>query len=178
VLIFGGSQGSRILNDAMTGALPHLVSLRDRLEIVHQTGPKEVEKVRAAYAASPFPNARVVPYLDPIVDEMASADFVICRAGAMTIGELAAMGRAAILVPFAAAANNHQEMNARVVERVGAGVVITESHLNPQVLAGTLVEIAADPERSVRMGEAAKSLASPEATEKIVDLLEKLQGSE
>ena len=175
LLIFGGSQGSRILNDTMSGALLFLARLRDRLEIVHQTGPSELDKVRSAYQQSAFGSARVVPYLDPIVDEIAAADLVVCRAGAMTIGELAAMGRAAILVPFAAATNNHQELNARVVERAGGAVVITEKELTPERLAATISEVLSDPERSSRMGAAAGTLALPDATKMIVDLAEKIE---
>lgn len=176
LVLFGGSQGSRILNDTMTGALLFLARLKDTLQIVHQTGPNELEKVQAAYRTSAFAaTARVVPYLDPIVDQIASADVVVCRAGAMTIGELAAIGRAAILVPFAAATNNHQEMNARVVERAGGAVVITENELSPERLAGAISEILADPQRAARMGAAAKTLAMPEATKTIVDLVERIQ---
>ena len=175
LVLFGGSQGSRILNDTMTGALLFLARLKDSLEIVHQTGPNELEKVQTAYRASAFASARVVPYLDPIVDEIAAADLVVCRAGAMTIGELAAIGRAAILVPFAAATNNHQELNARVVERAGGAVVITENELSPERLAGAISEILADPQRAARMGAAAKTLAMPQATKTIVDLVEKIQ---
>src|ERR1700737_5664256 len=167
--MFGGSQGSRVLNEAMIGALLFLARLKDRLEIVHQTGPNDVDSVRDAYRASAFSNARVVAYLDPIVDEIAAADLVVSRAGAMTIGELAAIGRAAILVPFAAATNNHQELNARVVERAGGAVVLTESQLTPERLAMTISEILGDPARVARMGAAARSLAAPEATNKIVD---------
>jgi UDP-N-acetylglucosamine--N-acetylmuramyl-(pentapeptide) pyrophosphoryl-undecaprenol N-acetylglucosamine transferase len=175
LLIFGGSQGSRMLNDAMTGALLFLARLKDRLEIVHQTGPNELAKVQAAYQQSAFADARVVPYLDPIADEIAAADLVVCRAGAMTIGELSALGRAAILVPFAAATNNHQELNARVVEKAGGGVVITERELSPERLAAAISDILSDPERSERMGAAAKRLATPDATKSIVDLIEKIQ---
>lgn len=175
LLIFGGSQGSRVLNDAMTGALLFLARLKDSLEIVHQTGPHELEKVRTAYAQSAFANARVVPYLDPMADELAAADVVVSRAGAMTIGELSAIGRAAVLVPFAAATNNHQELNARVVERAGGAVVITESELTPERLASAISEIAGDPERAARMGAASKTLATPEATKTIVDLIEKIE---
>jgi UDP-N-acetylglucosamine--N-acetylmuramyl-(pentapeptide) pyrophosphoryl-undecaprenol N-acetylglucosamine transferase len=178
LLIFGGSQGSHVLNEAMTGALLFLARLKDRLQIVHQTGPKELDIVRQAYRTSAFADARVVPYLDPMVDEIASADLVVSRAGAMTIGELAAVGRAAILVPFAAATNNHQELNARVVERAGGAVVLTESQLTPERLAMTLSEILGDPARVARMGAAARSLAAPEATNKIVDLLEKIDRTE
>src|SRR5712691_10441024 len=176
LLIFGGSQGSRILNDAMIGALLFLSRLKDRLEIVHQTGPNEVQKVQQAYRTSgAFPNARVVAYLDPIVDEIAAADLVVCRAGAMTIGELAATGRAAILVPFAAATNNQQELNARFVEQAGGGIVITEKELTPERLSAAITDIITDSERTRRMGEAARKLASPEATKRIVDSIESIQ---
>jgi UDP-N-acetylglucosamine--N-acetylmuramyl-(pentapeptide) pyrophosphoryl-undecaprenol N-acetylglucosamine transferase len=175
LLIFGGSQGSRVLNDAMTGALLFLAREKDTLDIVHQTGPNELEKVQAAYRTSAFANARVVPYLDPIVDEIAAADLVVSRAGAMTIGELAAIGRAAILVPFAAATNNHQELNARVVERAGGALVITEAELSPERLANSIAEVVADPERAARMGRAANALADANATKKIVDLVEKIE---
>src|SRR5206468_6010537 len=106
--------------------------LKDRMQVVHQTGPKELEQVQAAYRASAFGDARVVPYLDPIVTEIAGADLVVSRAGAMTIGELAAAGRASILIPFAAATNNHQELNAGVVGRAGGALVITEGRLTPE----------------------------------------------
>jgi UDP-N-acetylglucosamine--N-acetylmuramyl-(pentapeptide) pyrophosphoryl-undecaprenol N-acetylglucosamine transferase len=175
LLIFGGSQGSRVLNDAMTGALLFLARLKDNVDVVHQTGPNELEKVQTAYRLSAFANARVVPYLDPMADEIAAADLVVSRAGAMTIGELSAIGRAAILVPFAAATNNHQELNARVVEKAGGAVVITESELSPERLAGAISEILADPQRSQRMGASSKRLATPDATKSIVDLIEKIQ---
>ena len=176
LLIFGGSQGSRILNDAMTGALLFLSRLKDQLDIVHQTGPNELQKVQQAYKTSgAFPNARVVAYLDPIVDEIKAADLVVSRAGAMTIGELAAAGKPAVFVPFAAATNNHQELNARVVERAGGGVVITEAELTPERLSSVINEIINDPERIRRMGDAAHRLSTPEATKKIVDSIESIQ---
>lgn len=174
LLIFGGSQGSRVINDAVSGALLFLARLRDTVDIVHQTGPAELEKVRAAYKASPFPNARVVSYLDPIVDEIATADLVISRAGAMTIGELSAIGRAAILIPFAAATNNHQEMNARVLEKAGGAAVITEAMLKPERLAAAIEEVLGSPERTKQMGGAARTLATPDAAKKIVDLIEQI----
>jgi len=176
LLIFGGSQGSGVLNDAMTGALLFLSRLKDRLDVVHQTGPNELQKVQQAYRTSgAFPNARVVAYLDPIVDEIAAADLVVSRAGAMTIGELSAIGRPAIFVPFAAATNNHQELNARVVERAGGGIVITESELTPERLGHAIEQIISDPERTRQMGEAAGKLAAPEAAKKVVDSIESIQ---
>ncbi len=178
LLIFGGSQGSRTINDAMIGALLFMAPLRDRIHIVHQTGPQELERVQEAYRASAFPDARVVPYLDPIVDEIAAADLVVSRSGAMTVGELAAVGRAAILIPFAAATDNHQELNARVVEQAGGAMVITEGQLSPEKLALSITEIVNDGDRTARMGAGARTLAEPQATKKIVDLLEKIERSE
>jgi UDP-N-acetylglucosamine--N-acetylmuramyl-(pentapeptide) pyrophosphoryl-undecaprenol N-acetylglucosamine transferase len=93
----------------------------------------------------------------------------------MTIGELAAVGRAAILVPFAAATNNHQELNARVVERAGGAIVITEPQLSPERLGLAINEVINDPDRAARMGAAAQTLAVPDATKKIVDLLESIK---
>jgi UDP-N-acetylglucosamine--N-acetylmuramyl-(pentapeptide) pyrophosphoryl-undecaprenol N-acetylglucosamine transferase len=175
LLVFGGSQGSRVLNDAMAGALLFLARLKGSLAIVHQTGPNELQKVQTAYRQSAFANARVVPYLDPMADEIAAADLVVSRAGAMTIGELAAVGRAAILVPFAAATNNHQEVNARVVEKAGGAIVVTERELTPERLASAITEIISNPARTTQMGSAARMLAAPRATQNIVDLIEKIQ---
>ena len=175
LLIFGGSQGSRVINDAIAGALLFLAKLKDTIDIVHQTGPGDLDRVKSAYATSPFPNARVVAYLDPIVDEIAAADLIVSRAGAMTLGELAAVGRGAILIPFAAATNNHQELNARVVEKAGGAIVITEAELKPEKVAGAITSALSDPERTRRMGTAAKALAAPEATKNIADYIERIQ---
>jgi UDP-N-acetylglucosamine--N-acetylmuramyl-(pentapeptide) pyrophosphoryl-undecaprenol N-acetylglucosamine transferase len=175
LLVFGGSQGSRVLNESMTGALLFLSRLKERLEIVHQTGPADLQNVQQAYKTSAFPNARVVPYLDPIVDFITAADLVVSRAGAMTIGELAAVGRGAILIPFAAATNNHQELNARVVASAGGAIVITERELTPERLGAVIAEVMSDPERPRRMGTAVRTLAAPQATTKIVESIEKIQ---
>lgn len=177
LLIFGGSQGSRAINDAMVGALLFMAPLKGRIDIVHQTGPKELEKIRQAYHASAFQDARTVPYLDPIVDEIGAADLVVSRSGAMTVGELAAVGRAAILIPLPAA-DNHQELNARAVEQAGGAVVIVERDLSPERLGFAITEIVSDPDRTARMGAAARTLVTPDATKKIVDLLEKIERSE
>lgn len=172
LLVFGGSQGSKILNDTMSGALVFMAHLKGRLEIVHQTGPKMLDQVREAYASSAFPDARVVPYLDAMASEMAAADLVVSRAGAMTVGELAAVGRAAVLVPFAAATNNHQEFNARALESAGGAVVITERELSPERLAARISELATAPEQLAEMGKRQRTMAVKDATAKIVKLIE------
>lgn len=175
LLIFGGSQGSRVINNAMSDALLFLARLKDQIEIVHQTGVADHERIAAGYKASPFPEARVTPYIDAMATELAAADLVVCRAGAMTLGELAAVGRAAILIPFAAATNNHQYENAKALEKAGGAVVITESELTPERLAGAISSVLSEPGKAQRMGESLRKLASPEATGKIVQLIEEIQ---
>ncbi|MEP7274270.1 MAG: undecaprenyldiphospho-muramoylpentapeptide beta-N-acetylglucosaminyltransferase, partial [Acidobacteriota bacterium] len=120
LLITGGSQGARAINDAMIGALPFLEPERGRMSIVHQSGEADAVRLRAAYAERGF-TAHVSPFLDRMVEEVAKSDLVISRAGATTVSELAAAGRAAILVPFPFAADDHQTKNAEAVERAGAG---------------------------------------------------------
>ena len=146
LLVFGGSQGSRVLNDTMTGALLFLARAEGRLDIVHQTGPNELDESAAARIASRPSRTRASCRIS-IRSSTRSRPRTSSsrRAGAMTIGELAAVGRAAILVPFAAATNNHQELNARVVEKAGGAVVITEKELTPERLAGAIAEVVADP---------------------------------
>jgi UDP-N-acetylglucosamine--N-acetylmuramyl-(pentapeptide) pyrophosphoryl-undecaprenol N-acetylglucosamine transferase len=174
LLIFGGSQGSKVLNDAMIAALGRLKPLAGRLEIVHQTGPAMLTEVTARYAASAFADARVVAYLDPMAEELRAADLVVSRAGAMTLGELAATGRPAVLVPFALATNNHQEVNARAMESAGGAVVVTEKELTPDRLAAEIERLVQDPSRLETMGNAAQSLASEGSAAGIVDIIEQI----
>lgn len=178
ILVFGGSQGSRIINNAMAEALLFLPRLKGSVEIVHQTGKADYERIAEAYRASAFPEARVTPYIDAMATELAAADLVVCRAGAMTLGELAAVGRAAILIPFAAATHNHQYENAKVLEAAGGAVVIPESELSPERLANSITSILSDPAKAKTMGESLKKLSSPDATAKIVKLIEEIQRNE
>lgn len=174
LLIFGGSQGSRIINETVVAALPKLREISG-LEIVHQTGPSQYQRVADAYALAQFTKARVAPYLDRMWEEFAGADLVVCRSGAMTVGELCAAGRASVLIPFALATDNHQEVNARAVEAAGGAMVITERELNADRLASAVGEILANPEKAGRMGEGARSLAVPDASAKIIQIIEKIQ---
>ncbi len=169
VLLFGGSQGSRVLNDAMVAALP---SLSDDLEITHQTGTADLERVRAAYAAVGR-QGRIEPYLPDMDQEYGRCAIVVSRAGATTCAELAAAGRGAILVPLELA-GGHQGHNAGALERAGAAIVIPEAELTGTRLAETLNEFATNPENYVAMGSAARKQAKPNATKKIVDKIEAL----
>jgi UDP-N-acetylglucosamine--N-acetylmuramyl-(pentapeptide) pyrophosphoryl-undecaprenol N-acetylglucosamine transferase len=139
VLVFGGSQGSRVLNERIIAALPFLAAAKGRLRIVHQTGPADLERVRSAYAAHGFAGAEVAAYFPGMAACFGRADLVICRAGATTLAELIAARKASILVPFAGAADDHQTANARELEAVGGAVVIPESAAAPEALAGRIL---------------------------------------
>lgn len=175
ILIFGGSQGSRVINRAVAGALPLIADLRDRIEIVHQTGRADHADIEAAYRTSAFAGATVTPFIDEMPQQLADSDLVICRSGAMTVGELSAVGRAAILIPFAAATNNHQLENARELAAAGGAAIITESELTPERLAEQIREIVTEAGKSEIMGNQLRKLADPGATRKIVSLIEKIQ---
>lgn len=175
LLVFGGSQGSKVLNEAMVEMIPLLGDLESKLEIVHQTGPNMRDEVAEVYEREGLEDARVVAYLDPMADELRAADLVVARAGAMTLGELAATGRPSILVPFARATNNHQEVNARAMEAAGGAVVITENELSGGYLREQVATIALDRNRLSAMGKAAKGRAEPESGRKIVDIIEQIQ---
>ncbi len=174
ILITGGSQGARAINEAMMNALPALAANKDELAIVHQTGELDFEKVKAAYATSPL-QVEVKPFIEKMVEEFTKADFVISRAGATTVAELAAAGRPAIMIPLPWAADDHQRKNAEAVERAGAGRMILQSELSGERLVSELLVLAKDPERRVAMSEASKTLAHPDAAARVVDMAEKIR---
>ena len=169
LLVFGGSQGSRILNQAMTEALAHLAAHREWIRVAHQTGEADLGWVRARYREAGFP-ARVEPYFEAMADEYAQADLVLARAGATTCAELAAAGRPSILVPLPLA-GGHQEENARAMEQAGAARLLGQSEASGERLAATLIELLGEPSLRRQMAEAARKLFRPEAARAIVDRL-------
>lgn len=168
LLVFGGSQGSRIINRAMARAAVLLEKLD--LEVIHQTGEKDLAGTRQRYTRMP-PHWKLEPFLTRLWEQMAWADLVLSRAGAMTVSELAAAGRPSILVPFGSAAVAHQLQNARALEKAGAAVVIAEEDFTAESLAGTVVELLKNRERLTAMGSRAKSLARPDAARDLAKLL-------
>ena len=170
LLAFGGSQGSRRLNRAVVDALPRLPG-PDRLRIVHQTGEAERADVAAAYAAAGR-EAEVLAFLDDMPRRFADADLVLSRSGATTCAELAAAGKASVLVPFAEAADDHQRQNARALEAAGAARMIEEKDLSGPGLAQVLSELVDAPERLSEMEAAARGLARPDAAARVADLLD------
>ena len=169
VLIFGGSQGAHAINVAMVAAAPRLAAA-GAVDLTHQTGERDVELVRGGYGNAKLA-ARVEPFLYAMDREMKWADVVISRAGATTIAELAAIGRAAILVPLPTAADDHQKKNAELFARAGAGELIEQKDLTGALLADRLLALAADAPRRQRMAQAARALARPDAAARIVDRL-------
>jgi UDP-N-acetylglucosamine--N-acetylmuramyl-(pentapeptide) pyrophosphoryl-undecaprenol N-acetylglucosamine transferase len=149
--------------------VPFLDSVRDKLVIQHQTGEKEVDRVRESYAQQSA-NAEVLDFIRDMSGAYARADAIVCRAGATTLAELTVARRAAILVPFAAATDNHQEVNARSLVEAGAAVMILEKDLTGERLAKEVFALM-DPERRKQMEKAAGSLGRPEAAKEIADVL-------
>ena len=138
LLVFGGSQGARVLNEAMPKIAPRLLNRFANLEIVHQAGAHRAESTDQAYARAGLAGqqrVRVQPYLDRMPREFAAADLLLCRSGAGTMAELGAAGRASLLVPFALAADDHQRRNAEVFLQAGAACMLTEA----EMLAGLSV---------------------------------------
>jgi UDP-N-acetylglucosamine--N-acetylmuramyl-(pentapeptide) pyrophosphoryl-undecaprenol N-acetylglucosamine transferase len=169
LLAFGGSQGSRVLNRALGAALPRLPG-PDRLAIVHQTGPAMQAEVEAAYRAAGR-SGEVVAFLDDMERRMGAADLVFSRSGATTCAELAAAGKASILVPFAGAADDHQTTNARALESRGAARVLEEQALSGESLARAVSELVEQPATIAAMGAAARGLGRPDAAARVADLL-------
>ena len=167
ILIFGGSQGAHAINVAMVAAAPRLAA-DGGVAITHQTGERDVELVRQGYAAAGLA-ARVEPFLYAMDREMKDADVVVSRAGATTIAELTATGRAAILVPLPTAADDHQRKNAEVLAQAGAAELIEQRDLTGDALAARLLALAGDPDRRRSIGEAARRFARPDAARTIVD---------
>ena len=169
LLVFGGSQGSRVLNRALLAALPRLPAA-DRLRIVHQTGEGMHGEMTGAYAAAGR-EAEVLPFLDDMERRFADADLVCSRSGATTCAELCAAGKAAVLVPFARAADDHQRRNAQALEAAGAARLLEEKDLSGESLARAIGDLLAHPERIEAMEESARRLARPDAAARVADLL-------
>ncbi|HEX9788971.1 MAG TPA: undecaprenyldiphospho-muramoylpentapeptide beta-N-acetylglucosaminyltransferase [Candidatus Binatia bacterium] len=168
LLIFGGSAGARRINEAVAEALKHLTDLRDELFITHQTGALDYPAIREAYAGLPF-DAQVTPFIDAMDEAYASADLVLCRAGATTVAELTAFGKAAILVPYPYAIYDHQRGNARALAERGAAEMILDQDLNGVALAEKIRGYLSDRARVTGMAAAARALGRPDAAARIVD---------
>jgi UDP-N-acetylglucosamine--N-acetylmuramyl-(pentapeptide) pyrophosphoryl-undecaprenol N-acetylglucosamine transferase len=174
VLVFGGSQGARAINQAMTEALPLLSEQREMLRIKHQTGEADFEKVRDSYLEEGWENAIVTKYIDDMVAAIAASDLVVCRSGATTSAELIAAGKASVMIPFPLAADDHQRKNAEALEAAGASRMVLQQDLTGERLAREIGALVSDPTRVTAMEEAARKLAQGDAAAAVVDLIEEM----
>jgi len=171
ILVTGGSQGALPINRAVIDALDLLAPRKNQLFVVHQTGERDYNAVRVAYARREF-NAEVVPFIGEMAEQFARADLILCRSGAITAAEVAAAGRAAVFVPFGAATDSHQLRNAQAMVSAGAARVIPEPQLSPERLVQEIFSLLDQPQRISEMERCARAQARPRAVEDMVDLIE------
>ena len=169
VLVLGGSQGARALNEAVPRAIAVLKPSAAIVEVRHQAGQLDVVPARSRYLALGI-NVEPVAYIDDMAAAYAWSDLVICRAGATTVAELAVAGAASILVPFPFAVDDHQTRNARFLSRVGAAVLLPQGELSPSRLARLITEFYVTRDRLVAMASAARSRAVADAAERVAGL--------
>jgi len=171
LLITGGSQGALPINRAVVDSMERFASRKSELAIVHQTGERDYNAVRTAYARREI-HADVAPFFTNMPERFAQADLILCRSGAITVAEVAAAGRAAIFIPFGRATDSHQLRNAQSLERLGAARVIPEPELAAERLTAEIFSLLDQPTRLAEMGSRARALARPHAAEAIVNLIE------
>ncbi|QDX81425.1 undecaprenyldiphospho-muramoylpentapeptide beta-N-acetylglucosaminyltransferase [Denitratisoma sp. DHT3] len=159
LLVLGGSLGAQVLNQTLPAGLA-LIPLQERPEVWHQSGERHIEALRASYAQAGV-EARLTPFIADMAEAYAWADLVICRAGALTVAELATVGVASVLVPFPHAVDDHQTANARFLSQVGAAVLLPQDQLRPETIA-LLRNYSRD--QLLEMAARARDLAKPEAT--------------
>jgi UDP-N-acetylglucosamine--N-acetylmuramyl-(pentapeptide) pyrophosphoryl-undecaprenol N-acetylglucosamine transferase len=172
VLVVGGSQGAAALNERMPEAVARLGSRIKALEVVHQAGRDRDEDVRVRYATHGVTCVTVVPFIEDIARAIAEADVVVARAGAVTVAELTAIGRASVLVPFPFAADDHQAMNGDALARAGGATCIRQKAADPARLSAEIHRLHEDEAARVTMADASRALGRPDATRDIAaDLL-------
>ncbi len=171
LLITGGSRGASPINNAVMRALPALATRRNELFIVHQTGERDYNDVRSAYANAEI-HAEVRPFIENMAERFAQADLIVCRAGAITVAEISAAGRAAIFIPFAAATDAHQFKNAQALADSGAARVLPQNELTPERLTSEIFAFLDQPYQIDEIQSRARAFAHPDAAEEIVDMLE------
>jgi UDP-N-acetylglucosamine--N-acetylmuramyl-(pentapeptide) pyrophosphoryl-undecaprenol N-acetylglucosamine transferase len=173
LLITGGSRGALPINRAVVDSLDRLAARKNQLFIVHQTGERDYNAVRVAYARREF-NAEVLPFIENMAERFAQADLIVCRSGAITVAEVSASGRAAIFIPFGASTDAHQTRNAAGMQDAGAARLLPQDELTPERLTNEIFSLLDQPRRIEEMEDRARSLAKPRAIEDIVDLLERV----
>jgi UDP-N-acetylglucosamine--N-acetylmuramyl-(pentapeptide) pyrophosphoryl-undecaprenol N-acetylglucosamine transferase len=167
VLVFGGSGGAHRINSAVSDALPLMAGLHGRVQFIHQTGDRDVSMVEEAYGRSGF-TAKVLPFIYNMAAAYACADLVVCRSGALTLAEITALGKPALLIPYPHAADNHQEKNARALEVAGAAKVILDSDATGGRMAEEISRLINDKDALLGMSGRSFSLGRPDAARKVL----------
>jgi len=175
VLVFGGSGGAHSINMAVTESLGMMDSLTGGLQFIHQTGEKDQAVVEDAYRKSGF-TAAVLPFIYDMAAAYASADLVVCRSGALTIAELTSIGKPSVLVPYPHAANNHQELNARVLDDAGAARMVLDRELSGGRIASEITGLVGDVNALSGMAGRCLTLGRPDAAKKVLGLCKAVAG--
>ncbi len=170
LLIFGGSQGSHFLNQALIDSLPFLKKEKDHLRIFHQTGEKDFKWTKDSYEQNSFTDVTVAPYFFEMAQYFQKSDLILSRAGATTIAELIASQKVSILIPFSKAADNHQVINARELEKIKGAEMILEEEFSPEILAQKIFEFIREQEKIDRMEKNLRPLKTKSVSERIAAL--------
>jgi UDP-N-acetylglucosamine--N-acetylmuramyl-(pentapeptide) pyrophosphoryl-undecaprenol N-acetylglucosamine transferase len=171
ILVMGGSQGAVAINDAVIEALPAIKALGTEVELVHQTGKRDYQRVFTAYEEAGV-KAQVQPFIDDMAEIYKTSHLVVTRSGASSIAELALCGLPSILIPFPYAADNHQEANARILSECGAAMLVLQNELTGTRLIEVIKDFIRHPEKLQTMSERALTQAKPDAVATIVDNIE------
>jgi UDP-N-acetylglucosamine--N-acetylmuramyl-(pentapeptide) pyrophosphoryl-undecaprenol N-acetylglucosamine transferase len=169
LLVFGGSQGARAINQVVPAAVSQVQARLPELHVIHQTGERDYNGVQAAYARAGV-RAEVFAFIDDMPRAFARSGLLVCRSGASTVAEVTAAGKPAIFVPFPRAADDHQRRNAEAIVEAGAGVLIPESDLTAEKLAQTVTGLLSNPMRLQDMGEKARTLGHKDAAAQLAEM--------
>lgn len=174
IVVIGGSQGARILSQVVPQAIGMLAEpLKQILRVAHQARDEDAEMAVAAYAHAGI-DAEVAAFFQDVPARFAEAQLVISRSGASSVADISVIGRPSILIPFAAATGDHQTANARGLVDAGAAIMLPESQMTPETMADSIETILSNPAGALAMTQAALSVARPDATERLVDIVETL----
>jgi len=169
IFIFGGSSGARSMNMAVVDSFNHMLDIKDNVQFLHQTGERDYEYVRGSYRKWGF-KGTVAPFIYQMAEAYAAADLVISRAGATTLAELTAIGKAAILIPYPYAAGRHQEFNASKLLEMKAAKMLLDHELKGERLAENIRELYANKELRLEMEKQSRAVGRPDAAQRIIDI--------
>lgn len=172
VLVFGGSRGSRAINNLLCEAVQHFST--SQISLVHQTGTEDFQRVKECYAKTQLAKAEILEFIHDMPAYFARTDLIISRSGASTLAEITAAGRPAILIPFPYAADDHQRKNANALARRNAALVMEEQKTSGAELAQLLLELSKNRERLQQMSQAGKQLSKPDSVDRIIHLMEEI----